>query len=610
MPATVQIMKPPAPQVLLERKSLASGALIKQLDQAGGLAASSVGADSPLHTRLLALRDRLLQERLQIAVLGQFKRGKSTFVNALLGVPILPSAVVPLTAIATFVAWRKEPLVRVQFANGRSLEQFIASEVDDLRKILSRFVTEEENPKNQLGVERVDLFYPAPILADGTVLIDTPGIGSTLAHNTEAALRVLPECDATLFVVSADPPITEAELGYLRRLKPRTGRIFVVLNKLDYLTIDEQRAVTDFLRKVLIDESLIDPEASIFGVSARLGLAAKQNRHPDALKRSGMAEIESHLLRYLSTEKMQSLEEAIRRRAADILSQAGGEVELGAKALKMPLELLEQKSSEFAKALDAIEAQRLTMGDLLAGDRRRLVENLEILIKSLREEASSKLARVIDEGLSRRANALDEKVKPTLSGAIEELFNNAGRHFVDVFSRQAEDVLSNHRRRLDVLLDLVRRTAAEMFDIKLAPEGEPEAFRLAQEPYWLTERIDSRLIPDLSCLLVRFLPSAVRYRWRQVRLVRETNELIQRNAENLRWAILRGLDETFRAAAAQLEERLSEAINATKGVVEDALTRRRDHSFAAEAELARLEGSIEALAAIRTVILASNPGAR
>jgi hypothetical protein len=58
------------------------------------------------------------------------------------------------------------------------------------------------------------------------------------------------------------------------------------------------------------------------------------------------------------------------------------------------------------------------------------------------------------------------------------------------------------------------------------------------------------------------------------------------------------------------KKELSEAINATKGVVEDALTRRRDHSFAAEAELARLEGSIEALAAIRTVILASNPGAR
>ena len=461
-----------------------------------------------------------------------------------------------------------------------------------------------------LALSEFDLFYPAPILADGTVLIDTPGIGSTLAHNTETALRVLSECDASLFVVSADPPITEAELGYLRRVKPRTGRMFVVINKVDYLTAEEEHAVTDFLRKVLMDELLIDPEAPIFSVSARLGLSAKQSRDPDALKRSGMAQIESHLMRYLSTEKMQSLEEAIRRTAADILSQAGGEVELAAKALKMPLELLEQKSSEFAKALGAIEARRSTMGDLLAGDRRRLVENLEIQIKSLREETSSKLARIIDNGLSHPEDASDEKIKAALSGAIEELFNDAGHHFVDVFSRQAEDVLSNHRRRLEVLLDQVRRTAAEMFDIKLAPESEPETFHLAQEPYWLTERIDSTLIPDVSRLLGRLLPSAVRYRRRRVRIVKETNELILRNAENLRWAILRGLDETFRAAATLLEERFRDAITATKGVIEDALTRRRDHSFATEAELARLEGSIEALAAIRTAILSPNPGAR
>jgi GTP-binding protein EngB required for normal cell division len=584
---------------------LGPNVLLNELDQAGDVAASSVGTDSPFRTRLLALRDRLQQERLQIAVLGQFKRGKSTFVNALLGVPILPSAVVPLTAIATFIAWREEPLVHVQFANGRS-EHFTASEIDDIRKILSRFVTEEENPRNHLGIERVDLFYPAPILTDGTVLIDTPGIGSTLAHNTEAALRVLPECDASLFVVSADPPITEAELDYLRRLKPRTGRMFFVINKVDYLTPDEQRAVTDFLRKVLTDESLIDAEAPIFGVSARLGLLAKQDRDPDALKRSGMAEIEDRLLRFLTNEKMQSLDEAIRQKAADVLSQAGGEVELHTKALKMPLKLLEQKSSDFAKALGAIEAQRLTVGDLLTGDRRRLVDDLETRIKSLREDASARVARVIDDSLSRPDAAWEEKVKLALSDAIEEVFNAASEHFVDAFSWQAEDILTNHRRRVDAVVDQVRRTAAEMFDVMFAPEGEPEIFLLPQEPYWFTERIDSTLIPDISRMIVRFLPTAIRQRGRRARIVEETNELILRNAESLRWAILRGLDETFRTAATLLEERLRDATIATKGVIEDALARRHDRSFAVEAELTRLEGSIEALAAVRKAILSSN----
>ena len=66
-------------------------------------------------------------------------------------------------------------------------------------------MAEEANPENQLGVERVDLLYPADILANGTVIIDTPGVGSTLQHNTEAAVQVLPKSDAALFVISADP---------------------------------------------------------------------------------------------------------------------------------------------------------------------------------------------------------------------------------------------------------------------------------------------------------------------------------------------------------------------------------------------------------------------
>jgi hypothetical protein len=590
---------------LLERgRGLGPDVLLNELDQADNAVASAIGVDSPLRTRLLALRDRLQSERLQIAVLGQFKRGKSTFVNALLGVPVLPTAVVPLTAIATFIAWREVPLIHVQFTDGTPSEQFATSEPEAIRKILSSFVTEEANPKNHRGVERVELFYPSSILADGTVLIDTPGIGSTLAHNTEAALRLLPECDASLFVVSADPPITEAELSYLRRLRPKTGRMFFVVNKLDYLNPDDQRAVTDFLRKVLTDGSLIDPGAPIFGVSARLGLLARQNGDYDAWRRSGMAEIEKHLVNYLATEKMQSLHEAIRRKAADVLSQVSGEVELRAKALQMPLEQLEQKSSEFAKTLRSIEAQRLMIGDLLSGDRRRLVGDLEARIQSLRGDASSRLAGVIDDGLTHAENAWEEKVKSAVGVAIEGLFSDAGERFVDAFSRQAGDMLSSHRQQIDALVEEVRGTAAAMFDVTFAPEGDPEAFRLGQEPYWVTERIASTLIPDFSRLIDRLLPAALRRGRRRARIVTETNELIVRNAESLRWAILRGLDETFRAAAIQLDERLGDAITATNGVIEDALTRRRDRSFASGAVLDGLNRSSEALAAIREALLA------
>ena len=184
---------------------------------------------------LAAVRERLVEERLQVAVLGQFKRGKSTFFNALVGDDVLPTGVVPLTAIATFIHWAAAPSIRVSYLDGRAPDEPPAANSAQIHEQLSRFVTEEANPHNRLQVARVDVFYPAPILRHGIVLIDTPGVGSTLRHNTDAALEVLPECDAAFFVLSVDPPVTEAELAYLERVRPMVARLFFVLNKIDYL---------------------------------------------------------------------------------------------------------------------------------------------------------------------------------------------------------------------------------------------------------------------------------------------------------------------------------------------------------------------------------------
>jgi hypothetical protein len=248
-----------------------------------------------------------------------FKRGKSTFINALLGAPVLPTGVVPLTAIATFIAWRESAQIRVRFIDDRAPETFEGIDADAIRAILARFVTEEANPHNCLGVDRVELFYPAAILRNGTIFIDTPGIGSTLTHNTETALRMLPECDASLFILSTDPPITETELSYLDRVSHHGGPVFFVINKIDYVAPEEYVNVAGFLRRTLAGHSAFGAQVRIFGVTARLGLAASQEHDSEGWERSGMAEIETHLLRYLASEKMQTLRQPSGARGPTLL---------------------------------------------------------------------------------------------------------------------------------------------------------------------------------------------------------------------------------------------------------------------------------------------------
>jgi len=577
-----------------------AGALAAMLGRIEPALEAAIGSESPLLARLRVLRRRQKHEHLQLAVLGQFKRGKSTFINALLGADVLPTGVIPLTAVATFIAWGRQPLVIVHFRGEAPNEEFAVHTADEIRNALFRFVAEEANPENRLGVERVDLFYPADILADGTVIIDTPGVGSTLRHNTEAALQVLPECDAAFFVVSADPPITEVELEYLRRLKSKTTRVFFILNKADYLRPHEQHSVVEFLQKVLSEKSLIDADGQIFCISARDGLDAKQSGNNQALEDSGIARLEDHLVRVLAGEKIRWLEDAVRSKAADILAQASTELGLRVRTLNMPIEELAAKSDAFQGALRSIEEQRRITRDLLAGDHRRLREALDSRVDGLRKEIAAKLASVIDASLSGAGStAWEAPARRALSEAMQAEFDAAREPLASAFAADAEAALLGCQGRVNALVDHVRRTAAEIFDVPLGSDAKHEAFELGEDPYWVTESTSATLIPDPSRLIDRLLPASL-YRPRlQARMIRQADELIVRNAENLRWAILRGLDETFRKATTQFEERLDETIRATRDVIRDALARRRDQSFAIQPEIDRRVEASASLASLR-----------
>jgi hypothetical protein len=516
-----------------------------------------------------------------------------------------------LTAAATFIAWGKKPLACVSFKDGRPPERLATGDTEAIRDFLFRFVAEEANPENRLDVEHVELRYPAPVLADGSVLIDTPGVGSTLRHNTGAAMRVLPECDAALFVLSADPPVTEVEIEYLHQLKRSSPRIFFILNKADHLNSDERQTITLFLRKVLSENSLLDSESPIFCVSARDGLAAKQAGSRRDLERSGMAGLENELVRRLASEKARWLADAVRSKAADILGQAGSKVALRLRALNMPLEELASRSAAFEQALRSIEEQRRTMRDLLAGDHRRLRDSLELSIHGLRREASAKVAGVIEKSFDSGANmtvaAWEGGGRKALSTQLERTFEAARSNLVSAFATNASTVLSIHQRRIDALVEAVQGTAGEIFDVAFIPQGEHEPFHLEQEPYWVTENVTSTLIPESSRLVDRLLPAPFHWVRLRTRVTRQADELILRNAENLRWAILRSLDEIFRRTAARFEQRLDDAVTATRGVIESALARRRDQSFTAQPEIDRLDRAAASLAAARAELAGAQP---
>ncbi|HYO84916.1 MAG TPA: dynamin family protein [Dermatophilaceae bacterium] len=245
--------------------------------------------------RLDALAGRLQQRRLQVMVAGEAKRGKSTLVNALLGRGLLPTGVTPLTSVVTTVTAAESGVqehAEVFFDSGTRQRIALAR--------LADFVTEPGNPGNAAGVAGVTVYIQSQLLDHHRVdLVDTPGTGSVYAHNTTDARQALASLDAAILVLTADPPISDAERQLLNEISRTSVRTFVLLNKSDRRSPEENHEAEAFTRRVCSEATR--REVTLQSCSARRG-------HDD----SGFNAFSTALTRYLDTRADHDVQLALR----------------------------------------------------------------------------------------------------------------------------------------------------------------------------------------------------------------------------------------------------------------------------------------------------------
>ncbi len=241
--------------------------LVDRLEALGGEALSG---------RLEAARDRLAAERLTLLVVGEFSRGKSTFINALIGQPVLPSKVNPTTARINVLRGGSPAVDTVHYADGR--EEALDLPAVKINRFLDSVVTTANEAAASIRI--VDITLPGRLERLAADIVDTPGVNDLDAAREEVTFGYLRRADAALVLLDAQQPLSESERAFLREkvMGSDINRLVFVLNKVDEVLysggLDDVERIRQYVISRLIEEcGVAKPE--VHAVAAKNALRAR-----------------------------------------------------------------------------------------------------------------------------------------------------------------------------------------------------------------------------------------------------------------------------------------------------------------------------------------------
>lgn len=406
------------------------------------------------------LREKIEKNTFNLVVVGQFKRGKTSLINALLGADILPVAVVPLTSIVTIITYGEALRIRVYFNDGRVTEIKPES--------LAEYVTEKGNPKNIKDVSEVIITYPSPYLKDGVRLIDTPGVGSIYQHNTDVAYHYLPKSDAALFLLSVDQPMSKAELDFLNDVKEYSNKIFFLLNKADYLNEKDLQESIEFSKGVLRDTMGMD--VRIFPISARLALEARVLNSEEMLQKSRLPEFSEVLNKFLMEEKGKILILSVTNNLLRIISQARFELELELKSLTAPLDELRTKVSVFENKKQEVILEKQHFDILLDGETKQLLKNIldediEKFKKELISQVMANLENYYNENKGLSLKDLHKALEQQVITEVKQSFNGWRVVEDEKLAKAFESICRRFILKINDTVDALLKFSSELFQI-------------------------------------------------------------------------------------------------------------------------------------------------
>ena len=264
-----------------------------------------------LSARLRQTRARLLDERIRVLVVGEFKQGKSMLVNALVSAPVCPVYDDVATAVPTVVRYAPEPVLTVvRRTAGEAPAEQRATRTDvalpELADTVAAHVAEPHNPGNEQRLHQVEVGVPGHLLQAGLEIVDTPGVGGLHSVHGAATMSALPTADAVLLVSDASQEYTAPELEFLRRAVRLCPNVACVLSKTDLYP--QWRRIAELDRGHLLAAGI---DAELIPVSSAVRWQAVLSGDAGLNAESGFADLETFLV-----QRVLGQADLLRRRSA------------------------------------------------------------------------------------------------------------------------------------------------------------------------------------------------------------------------------------------------------------------------------------------------------
>ncbi|HEY6293219.1 MAG TPA: dynamin family protein [Terriglobia bacterium] len=542
------------------------------------------------------LAARVSEGRFYVACVGQFKRGKSTLINALIGRPLLPVGFLPVTTVPTVIRFAERTSARVRTHHGSWRDIPTA----DLRE----YVSEEHNPQNAKGVLGVEVFAPSPLLASGMCLVDTPGLGSVFARNTSDTHALIPHIDAALLVAGADPPLAGEELALVEAVAREVRPLIVVLNKADRTAPAERAAAAGFTMQMLA-RRLRQPVGPMFEVSAaeRLEGSGPERDWPRLVA----------ALRQMVEDSGQSLVRAAYQRGLGRLSErllAGIREER--EAYTRPLEESERRIAALKETLARAERSRTELGFLWMAEQQRLADALadrqEAFLSSAVPDASREFGRAL-RTVSRSAGP---SYRRRLMRAAQDV---AGRHVLPWLEASQRDAEQEYQRAANRFVttgnDFLRQLAEEgIREFALMPQAlDPETGFRVRSAFTFRDLIEvAQPASPLRWLADLILGLVGAHGVIQADAREFLERLLEVNCTRVQSDVLNRIQESRSRLQVEIRNLLLEVQRRAEQALSRARAARNAGAAAVEAELLRMDALERRTAALRSALAGSQGG--